>query len=78
MVRGLRATGSGEIERDGAAVRYQVFGSGERAILLLPIWSIVHTDHWRNQVPHLARRYTVLTLDGLGNGASDRPTDPAY
>ncbi len=60
------------------AVRYQVFGSAERAILLLPTWSIVHSDHWRNQVPHLAQRYTVLTFDGLGNGASDRPTDPAY
>jgi pimeloyl-ACP methyl ester carboxylesterase len=78
MLRGLRATRSGEVERDGAAVRYQVFGSAERAILLLPTWSIVHSDHWRHQVPHLARRYRVLTFDGLGNGASDRPTDPAY
>ena len=78
MLRGLRATRWGEVERDGAAVRYQVFGSAERAILLLPTWSIVHSDHWRNQVPHLARRYRVLTFDGLGNGASDRPTDPAY
>ncbi|MBI3647933.1 MAG: alpha/beta hydrolase [Actinobacteria bacterium] len=78
MLRGLPATRSGEIERDGAAVRFQVFGSGERAILLLPTWSIVHTDFWRKQVPHLAERYTVLTFDGLGNGASDRPTDPAY
>ena len=78
MLRGLRATRSGEIERDGAVVRYQVFGSAERAILLLPTWSIVHTDHWRHQVPHLAQSYAVLTFDGLGNGASDRPTDPAY
>ncbi len=78
MLRGLSATRSGEIERDGATVRYQVFGSAGRAILLLPTWSIVHTDHWRSQVPHLARRYTVLTFDGLGNGASDRPTDPAF
>ena len=78
MLRGLKATRSGAIERDGATVRYQVFGSAERAVLLLPTWSIVHTDHWRNQVPHLAQRYTVLTFDGLGNGASDRPTDSAY
>jgi pimeloyl-ACP methyl ester carboxylesterase len=78
MLRGLRASRSGEIERDGAKVRYQVFGSGEQSILLLPTWSIVHSDHWRHQVPYLAQRYTVLTFDGLGNGASDRPTDPAY
>jgi hypothetical protein len=61
MLRGLSATRSGEIERDGANVRYQVFGSAERAILLLPTWSIVHSDHWRNQVPHLAKRCTVLS-----------------
>ena len=78
MLRGLEASRSGEILRDGASVRYQVFGSGRRAILLLPTWSIVHTDHWRRQVPHLAGRYTVLTFDGLGNGESDRPADPSY
>jgi pimeloyl-ACP methyl ester carboxylesterase len=78
MLRGRKATRSGQIERDGATVRYQVFGSAEQAIFLLPTWSIVHSDHWRHQVPHLAKRYTVLTFDGLGNGASDRPTDPAY
>ncbi len=77
MLVDYEASRSGEIKRDGLAVSYQVFGSGERAILLLPTWSIVHTDFWRNQVPHLAERYTVLTFDGLGNGASDRPTDPA-
>ena len=26
---------------------------------------------------HFADRYTVITFDGRGNGASDRPTDPA-
>ncbi len=77
MLVGCEASRSGEIKRSGVAVRYQVFGSGEHAILLLPTWSIVHTDFWRNQVPHLAERHTVLTFDGLGNGASDRPTDPA-
>jgi pimeloyl-ACP methyl ester carboxylesterase len=47
-------------------------------VFLLPTWSIVHTDFWRRQVPHLSDRYTVLTFDGLGNEASDRPSDPAY
>src|ERR1700692_41699 len=67
----------GIITPDGVTVCYQVFGDGPRTILLLPTWSIVHSDFWRHQVPHLARRHTVVTFDGRGNGASGRPTDPA-
>jgi pimeloyl-ACP methyl ester carboxylesterase len=67
----------GAVTRDGVTVHYQVFGNGPRTILLLPTWSIVHSDFWRHQVPHLARRHTVVTFDGRGNGASDRPMDPA-
>lgn len=78
MLRDVAVTRSGTVERSGARVRFQVFGSGKQAVLLLPTWSIVHTDFWRHQVPHLHDRYTVLTFDGLGNGASDRPVDPAY
>jgi pimeloyl-ACP methyl ester carboxylesterase len=29
-------------------------------------------------VPFLSSRYRVVTYDGLGNGASDRPTDPSF
>jgi pimeloyl-ACP methyl ester carboxylesterase len=67
----------GFIARDGVRVHYQVFGDGPRAVLLLPTWSIVHSDFWAYQAPHLSERYTVITFDGRGNGASDRPTDPA-
>ena len=78
MLRDVAARRSGAVERAGARIRFELFGSGERAVLLLPTWSIVHTDFWRHQVPHLDDRYTVLTFDGLGNGASDRPIDPMY
>ena len=78
MLRDIPATRSGEVQRDGAVVRWQAFGDGERIVLLLPTWSIVHTDFWRRQVAHLGTNYTVLTFDGLGNGASDRPADAAY
>jgi pimeloyl-ACP methyl ester carboxylesterase len=47
-------------------------------VLLLPTWSIVHSDFWRHQVPFLGEHYRVITFDGLGNGASDRPTDPRF
>ena len=77
MLLGLVARTEGFVVRDGVRVHYQVFGNGVRAILLLPTWSVVHSDFWARQVPHLAARYTVITFDGRGNGASDRPTGPA-
>jgi pimeloyl-ACP methyl ester carboxylesterase/predicted glycosyltransferase len=63
----------GYVERDGVRVHYEVFGSGEPAVLLLPTWSIVHSRAWKMQVPYLARHCRVLTFDGRGNGLSDRP-----
>ena len=54
-------------------VHYEVFGSGEPTVLLLPTWSIVHSRVWKVQVPYLARHCRVVTFDGRGNGLSDRP-----
>ena len=42
----------------------------------MPTWSIIHSRHWKMQIPYLARHWRVLTFDGRGNGRSDRPTDP--
>ena len=52
---------------------YEVYGSGEPTVLLLPTWSIVHSRHWKMQIPYLARHCRVVTFDGRGNGRSDRP-----
>jgi len=68
---------SGYIERDGVRVYYEVYGSGEPSVLLLPTWSIMHSRHWKMQIPYLARHCRVVTFDGRGNGNSDRPQDPA-
>ena len=43
-------------------------------MFLLPTWSIIHSRHWKMQIPYLARHFRVLTFDGRGNGESDRPT----
>jgi pimeloyl-ACP methyl ester carboxylesterase/predicted glycosyltransferase len=70
---------SGYVERDGVNVWYEVYGSGEPTVLLLPTWSIVHSRHWKMQIPYLARHCRVITFDGRGNGRSDRPeTSPSY
>ena len=49
--------------------------SGEPTVLLLPTWSIVHSRHWKMQIPYLARHCRVVTFDGRGNGRSDRPAE---
>jgi pimeloyl-ACP methyl ester carboxylesterase len=66
---------SGYVERDGVKVYYEVYGEGEPAVFLLPTWSIVHSRHWKMQIPYLARHCRVVTFDGRGNGRSDRPTE---
>jgi pimeloyl-ACP methyl ester carboxylesterase len=64
------------VERDGVRIGYEVFGSGEPTVLLLPSWSIVHARQWKLQVPYLARHCRVVVMDGRGNGRSDRPATP--
>lgn len=64
---------SGYVERDGVRVFYEVYGTGEPTVLLLPTWSIVHSRFWKLQIPYLARHCRVVTFDGRGNGRSDRP-----
>jgi pimeloyl-ACP methyl ester carboxylesterase len=67
---------SGYVERDGVRVYYEVYGSGDPTVLLLPTWSLMHSRHWKMQIPYLTRHCRVVTFDGRGNGRSDRPKDP--
>jgi pimeloyl-ACP methyl ester carboxylesterase/predicted glycosyltransferase len=66
----------GFVERDGQRLFYEVYGEGEETVFLLPTWSLVHSRHWKMQIAYLARHFRVLTMDGLGNGRSDRCHDP--
>jgi pimeloyl-ACP methyl ester carboxylesterase len=65
----------GFVERDGVRVFYEVYGADRAGptVLLLPTWSIIHSRHWKLQIPYLARHARVVTFDGRGNGRSDRP-----
>ncbi len=63
----------GQADRDGVRVSYEVYGSGDPTILLLPTWSIVDSRFWKGQIPYLARHFRVIAFDGRGNGGSDRP-----
>jgi pimeloyl-ACP methyl ester carboxylesterase len=76
-MRACQPRSDGYVERDGVKVFYEVFGDGEPTVLLLPCWSIVHSRHWKAQVPYLARHFRVVAFDGRGNGRSDRPASAA-
>ena len=75
-MRACQPSRDGYVERDGVKLHYEVYGAGEPTVLLLPTWSIMHSRHWKMQIPYLARHCRVLTFDGRGNGRSDRPTEP--
>ena len=66
----------GFVERDGERLFYEVYGEGEETLFLIPTWSLVHSRHWKMQIPYFARHFRVLVMDGLGNGRSDRCRDP--
>ena len=58
-MRALRPDLEGFVGRDGTRVHYEVFGAGERTLMLLPPWSIVSSRHWKFQVPYLARHFRI-------------------
>ena len=63
----------GLIERDGVPIAWELYGEGERTVLLIPPWQIVHSRIWKAQIPYLARHFRVVTFDPPGNGRSGRP-----
>ena len=63
----------GLIERDGVPIAWELYGEGERTVLLIPPWQIVHSRIWKAQIPYLARHFRVITFDPPGNGRSGRP-----
>src|SRR3954451_21233527 len=63
------------IERDGVRVWWESYGTGKPAVLLMPTWGIVHSRHWKAQIPYLARHFRVVTFDKRGSGLSDVPEE---
>jgi pimeloyl-ACP methyl ester carboxylesterase/predicted glycosyltransferase len=76
-MRALEPEIQGRVDVRGVGIGYEVFGDRhERTILFAPAWALVSSRFWKAQVPHLARRFRVITFDARGTGRSDRPSDP--
>src|SRR3972149_3110941 len=63
----------GYVESHGASIFYEVYGEGERPVLFVPSWQIVHSRFYKAQVPYFSRHFRVITYDPPGNGHSGRP-----
>lgn len=56
---------------DGVRIAYHVYGHGDPAIVLIHGWAC-DSSYWRAQIADLASKYTTVTLDLAGHGASGR------
>jgi pimeloyl-ACP methyl ester carboxylesterase/predicted glycosyltransferase len=68
---------SGGVGSGGIRVGYEVYGTGEPAILLITSMPLLHARQWKAQVPFLARHFRVVVVEGRGNGRADRPAGSA-
>jgi pimeloyl-ACP methyl ester carboxylesterase len=54
---------------DGVRIAYEVRGKGTPAVVLVHGWSCDRT-YWKSQVGPLSQKFTVVTVDLAGHGAS--------
>ena len=64
---------AGAATLDGAKIHSTSVGQGPKTIVLVHGWTCDETS-WSEQVPALAKKYRVITIDLPGHGKSDAPT----
>ena len=62
---------------DGMRIQSAVAGAGNQTVILVHGWTC-DSSSWDGQVPVLARRYRVITIDLPGHGKSDSPKDGKF
>ena len=62
---------------DGIKIHSTVTGKGPKTVILVHGWTCDETT-WQMQVPALAKRYRVVTLDLPGHGMSGAPKDGKF
>jgi pimeloyl-ACP methyl ester carboxylesterase/predicted glycosyltransferase len=70
----VRPERDGYVTRDGVSSWYAVWGKSGPWIGFAPIYQITHSAMLKLTVPYLSRHFRVITMDGRGNGRSDRPS----
>lgn len=71
---GVAGAGGGPriaLSADNVHIEYQVYGHGEPAVVLVHGWAN-NANYWHEQLDALGARYTVVTLNLAGHGASGR------
>jgi pimeloyl-ACP methyl ester carboxylesterase/predicted glycosyltransferase len=63
----------GQVESAGVRVFWEQYGDGDRTVVFIPPWQIIHSRVWKMQLAYFARYFRTLTFDPPGNGRSDRP-----
>lgn len=63
----------GYVESRGVRIFWEQYGHGDRSVLFIPPWQILHSRIWKMQLPYFARYFRVVTYDPNGNGRSERP-----
>ena len=56
---------------DGVHIQYRVYGQGEPTLVFVHGWSC-DSSYWNAQIDAFRQRYTVVTVDLAGHGASAR------
>jgi pimeloyl-ACP methyl ester carboxylesterase len=74
---GLVAERIGDFDYDGHRLEYTEYGSGDRVVVLLHGQLMPRRMHEPLARALAGEGYHVYTLDLLGHGRSDKPTDPA-
>lgn len=62
---------------DGLRIHSSTVGKGSRTVILVHGWTCDESA-WTEQVPVLAKKYRVVTLDLPGHGKSDLPKDGKF